>query len=94
MNAAHAYETTLWNSIPYDIRRSISDSASHGGFETSYYILIGTPLWSDRENIRNILTKLGYETELKEQAGDGKGNIIEYILKIYWDHPRKLTYWN
>lgn len=94
MNAIHAYETALWNSIPYNIRKTINDSASHGGFNTSYYILIGTPIWNDRENIRNTLTKLGYETELKEQAGDGKGNIIEYILKIYWGHPRKMTYWD
>lgn len=92
MNAIHAYETALWNTIPYDIRRSISDSASHGGFETSYYILIGTPMWNYRENIRATLTKLGYETELTAHAGDGKGNIIEYILKIYWDKPRKITY--
>lgn len=89
MNAVHAYETTLWNSIPYDIRRSISDSSAYGGFETSYYFLIGTPMWDDRENIRNILTKLGYETELKSQASDGKGRIIEYKLDIYWDNPRK-----
>ena len=94
MNAIQAYETALWNSIPYDIRHSISDSTSHGAFDTSYYILIGTPMWNDRDNIRNILNKLGYETELKPQAGDGKGNIIEYILKIYWDKPRELTYWN
>ena len=94
MNAIHAYETALWNSIPYNIRKTINDSASHGGFKASYYILIGTPIWNDRENIRNILTRLGYETELKEHAGDGKGNIIEYILKIYWERPRELTYWN
>lgn len=94
MNAINAYETALWNRIPYDIRRSISDSTSHGGLESSYYILIGTPMWNDRFNIIDTLTKLGYETELKSQAGDGKGNIIEYELKIYWDKPRELTYWN
>ena len=49
-------------------------------------------MWTDRDNIRNMLTKLGYETELKPKTGDGKGNIIEYELKIYWDHPRKITY--
>ena len=92
MNAIHAYETALWNTIPYDIRRSISDSSSHGGFEALYYILIGTPMWNDRFTIRDTLTKLGYETELTAHAGDGKGNIIEYILKIYWDKPRKITY--
>ena len=93
MNAIHAYETTLWNSIPYEIRHSISDSAAHGGFNTSYYILIGTPMWNDRDNIRNILNNLGYETELQRHA-DSNGNIIEYILKIYWNHPRKMTYWD
>ena len=94
MNAAHAYETALWNNIPYEIRRSISDSSSHGGFEASYYILIGTPMWNDRLIIRDILTKLGYETELVPQGDDSNGNTIEYILKIYWNHPRELTYWN
>lgn len=94
MNAIHAYETALWNSIPYNIRKTINDSASHGGFNASYYILISTPMWNDRENIKATLTKLGYETELTAHAGDGKGNIIEYILKIYWDKPRELTYWN
>ena len=94
MNAIHAHETALWNRIPYDIRRSISDSSSHGGFESLHYILIGAPMWNDRENIRATLTKLGYETELTAHAGDGKGNIIEYLLKIYWDKPRELTYWN
>ena len=94
MNAIQAHETALWNSIPYDIRKSINDSVTHGGFDTSYYILIGTPMWNDRENIRNKLHRLGYETGLKPQAGDGKGNIIEYKLDIYWDKPRELTYWN
>ena len=94
MNAIQAHEIALWNRIPYDIRRSISDSSSHGGFEALHYILIGTPMWNDCENIKATLTKLGYETELTAHAGDGKGNIIEYILKIYWDKPRELTYWN
>lgn len=92
MNAIQAYETALWNRIPYDIRRSISDSLACGGFETSHYILIGTPMWDARDIIRDTLTKLGYETEIKSQAGDGKGNIIEYELKIYWHSPRKMTY--
>ena len=86
MNAIHAYETTLWNSIPYEIRNVINDSVTHGKFYASYYILIGTPMWNDRENIRVILTKLGYETELTAHAGDGKGNKIEYKLTIYWDN--------
>lgn len=89
MNAREAYETALWNRIPYDMRRSISDSAAHGGFEASYYILIGTPMWNNRFTIRDMLTKLGYETELTSQASDSGGNIIECILKIYWDKLRK-----
>lgn len=93
MNAIHAYETALWNSIPYEIRKSISNSATHSRFNTLYYIIIGTPIWNDRDNIRNILTNLGYKTELKPQAGDGNGTIIEYELNIYWEHPRKMTYW-
>ena len=92
MNAIHAYETALWNRIPYDIRKSINDSVSHGGFDTSYYIFIGTSMWNDRFTIIDTLTKLGYKTELKPHAGDGKSNIIEYILKIYWEYPRKMTY--
>lgn len=92
MNAIQAYETTLWNSIPYDIRRSISDSVSYGGFNTSYYIFIGTPMWDDRFTIIDTLTKLGYEAKLKQQAFEAfasKDNIIEYKFEIYWDNPRK-----
>ena len=89
MNAREAYETTLWNSIPYDIRRSISDSTAHGELSTSYYILVGTPMWNDHPSIIDTLTKLGYKTELKTQAADSQCRIIEYKLNIYWDNPRK-----
>lgn len=92
MNAMHAYETTLWNSIPYEIRNSINDSAIHGRFYASYHILIGTSIWDNYKNILNDLTNLGYEITLNPQAGDGKGNIIEYEMKIYWNSPRKMTY--
>lgn len=97
MNAIHAYETALWNSIPYEIRNVINDNALRGRFYASYHILVGiTKLWDAIKNgyIRDTLTKLGYETELKPQVGDGKGNIIEYELMIYWEQPRKMTYWD
>lgn len=89
MNAIQAYETSLWNTIPYEIRKSINDSATHGGFNTSYYILIGTSMWDDSKTIKDTLTKLGYKTEFSSITGDGKGRIIEYKLEIYWDKPRK-----
>lgn len=95
MNAGKAYETALWKSIPIEIRDSISDSATHGHFNTSYYIRIGTLMWwADRDIIRNTLTKLGYETELIPQAVDDNGDTTEYELKICWEHPRKITYWD
>ena len=92
MNVIEAYETALWNSIPYEIRNTINDSATHGKFYASYHILIGTLMWDNYKNIIATLTKLGYEITLNPQAGDGKGNIIEYELKIYWHRPRKTTY--
>ena len=78
MTAAEATQKTMWNNIPYDIRRGIERSIENG---RHYYI--GVPkkemeTYYGRYTLEYILEKLGYSLEIC-------GPDSDQYYEIRWD---------
>lgn len=83
MNAKDAYQNTLWNKLPYDLKRSIFTASENGEFSITIKITE-----TDKKEVTkwiSYLRSLDYEayTNIFEPVQDEK------YLRIYWNHYGK-----
>lgn len=78
MNAKDAYQNTLWNKLPYDLKQSIFTATEKGEFSVTLKI---------SENDKKEVTKwISYLRSLDYEVNT---NMFEKYLTISWDHYGK-----
>ena len=83
MNAKDAYQNTLWNKLPYDLKKSIFVSTENGEFSVTLKI---------SENDKNDVSKwISYLRSLDYEVFTNMFMPIqdEKYLLISWDHYGK-----
>ena len=84
MNATDAYQNTLWNKLPYDLKKSIFIATEKGEFSVTLKI-------TDRDDKKEVSKWISYLRSLDYEIDT---NIFEPIqdekyLLISWDHYAK-----
>lgn len=79
MNAKDAYQNTLWNKLPYDLKQSIFVATENGEFSVTVKVT-----GNDEKDVTNwisYLRILGYEAYTNFVPIQDEKHLI-----IYWDH--------
>lgn len=82
MNAKDAYQNTLWNKLPYDLKQSIFVATENGEFSVTVKVT-----GNDEKDVTNwisYLRNLGYEayTNIFEPIQDEKHLIINLLVSL------------
>lgn len=81
MTAKEAYEKTLWNKLPEELRREVEDCIKRGRFSAYFYESISPILFDD--SYYGILAELDYSIEIFK-IQHKENNLIDNKLIISW----------